>query len=192
MVYDFHGAMHRPNSLEIHKMRSEIAPSRLSQNYRQAYSKHLQGFRANPEMSLFTIAWKATRGNVSATAARGGIGTVEKNVQIFLTIRILKYAFPQMRRLILSLCLFLMGSCLTLQQGKVGYVVPGGEFRGKETQYKACGSIGMWMFVLDERLIESVLNKAETDQLTTGTRQLKVNLDIPSSCYVLKVFEEGK
>ncbi|MCE9599468.1 MAG: hypothetical protein K8S54_16015 [Spirochaetia bacterium] len=97
----------------------------------------------------------------------------------------------------LSMCLIfctllLGGACITLPQGQIGYLVPGGEQTGNMTPYKKCGAPGVWTYLLDNRMVESTVLLADRTKKPYNARVLVVDLGLMDSCNTLRVYEESK
>ncbi|MBL8021135.1 MAG: hypothetical protein JNM27_15815 [Leptospirales bacterium] len=81
---------------------------------------------------------------------------------------------------------------MTRQQAHVGYLVPGGELKGGMTAYKKCGAFLTWTFLLDDDMIDKALDQAIAANPFPGDREIRMDLNFPSSCYTLRVYEELK
>lgn len=88
--------------------------------------------------------------------------------------------------------MFMSIGCVTRQQARLGYVVPSSDLNGEMVQYKKCGAILAWMFLLDDDLLDKALKQAEAEGVTTGGKMIRVDVNIPSSCYIVRYFRPAK
>ncbi len=86
--------------------------------------------------------------------------------------------------------LILLG-CVTIKQGTVGYIVPGGEIKGTVSEVRTCGSIGAWTFLLDDAMVDRLQNQSPPakDAPAPANVEFIVRLDV-SSCYILRKYAE--
>ena len=104
-----------------------------------------------------------------------------------------------MRKIAACFILFLtvFAQCRTLDQGRVGYVVPGGTFSGTAKTYTECGSRWTYFYFLDDQVISKLVERAEKDRAKSKTEEAQgflwtVNINFMSpSCYTLSVYREN-